>query len=225
MFQALWLQTCRNLERLYLYVHSPLDHPIIKLDLSRVFRPPDTLTLGPVCAVAPLQSVADLQRAIKAREALLVPVFTQVAHAFADLHDTPGRMLAKGCIHRVVHWRSARRELFLRLRRRLVGALCCCAVRCVWCGSVWCGGCCAVLCGVVRWCCAVLCGVVWCGAVPTPSGAACNCMRCICMFCNCMRCNCLPGGGQLLSPCAPSRAPSDRDPGVWGVCSRHPRDV
>ncbi len=217
---------------MYLCVHSPLDHPIIKSDLSRVFRPPDTLTLGPVCVVAPLQSVADLQRAIKAREALLVPVFTQVAHAFADLHDTPGRMLAKGCIHSVVHWRSARRELFLRLRRRLVGALRCCAVRCVWCGSAWCGGCCAVWC--VVWC------AVWCGAVPTPSGAACNCMRCICMFCismlcncmrcncmfcNCMFCNCLPGGSQLLSPCAPSRAPSDCDPGVWGVCSRHPPDT
>ncbi len=67
------------------------------------------------------QTPADIQRAIKAREALLVPVFTQIAHSFADLHDTPGRMLAKGCIDRVVPWRTARRELFLRLRRRLVG--------------------------------------------------------------------------------------------------------
>ena len=75
------------------------------------------------CVPYPLawQTPADIQRAIKAREALLVPVFTQIAHSFADLHDTPGRMLAKGCIDRVVPWRTARRELFLRLRRRLVG--------------------------------------------------------------------------------------------------------
>ena len=49
----------------------------------------------------------------------------QVAHAFADLHDTPGRMLAKGCLNRVVPWHAARRELFLRLRRRLVEASFC----------------------------------------------------------------------------------------------------
>ena len=72
--------------------------------------------------VAIEQTAATLQKAIKAREVLLAPLFTQIAHAFADLHDTPGRMLAKGCISRVVPWKSARRELFYRLRRRLYEA-------------------------------------------------------------------------------------------------------
>jgi acetyl-CoA carboxylase / biotin carboxylase 1 len=86
--------------------------------------------------------VDDLKRAIKNREAMLSPLYMQIAHSFADLHDTPGRMLvrwrewmdrwpfcpacvfctlqAKGCISRVVPWKNARREFYLRLRRRLV---------------------------------------------------------------------------------------------------------
>jgi hypothetical protein len=70
-------------------------------------------------AATTLQAAAETMRAIKARETLLAPVFMQLAHAFADLHDTPGRMVAKGCISRIVPWQAARRELFVRLRRRL----------------------------------------------------------------------------------------------------------
>ncbi len=62
----------------------------------------------------------DVGRSIKARETALMPLYLQIAHSFADLHDTPGRMLAKGCISRVIPWRHARRELYYRLRRRLV---------------------------------------------------------------------------------------------------------
>ena len=47
------------------------------------------------------------------------PIYLQLAHAFADLHDTPGRMLAKKCISRVVPWAEARAFFYFRLRRRL----------------------------------------------------------------------------------------------------------
>ena len=36
---------------------------------------------------------AEIKQAIKSREALLAPLYLQIAHSFADLHDTPGRML------------------------------------------------------------------------------------------------------------------------------------
>lgn len=39
-----------------------------------------------------------LEGQLKAREELLLPVYHQVAVQFADLHDTPGRMLEKGII-------------------------------------------------------------------------------------------------------------------------------
>jgi acetyl-CoA carboxylase/biotin carboxylase 1 len=49
-----------------------------------------------------------LKGQIKAREKLLAPLYSQVAHEFADLHDRAGRMLAKGCIREILDWRSAR---------------------------------------------------------------------------------------------------------------------
>lgn len=44
----------------------------------------------------------------------------QVAHHFADLHDTPGRLVARGLVHGLVEWRSSRAFFFARLSRRLV---------------------------------------------------------------------------------------------------------
>ena len=38
---------------------------------------------------------------------------------FADLHDTPGRMKAKGVIRRQVQWAESRSFFYWRLRRRL----------------------------------------------------------------------------------------------------------
>ncbi|CAM9637735.1 unnamed protein product, partial [Choristocarpus tenellus] len=43
----------------------------------------------------------------------------QVAVQFADLHDTPGRMVAKGVIRREVPWSESRVYFYWRLRRRL----------------------------------------------------------------------------------------------------------
>ncbi|KAK4531784.1 hypothetical protein CCYA_CCYA09G2641 [Cyanidiococcus yangmingshanensis] len=53
------------------------------------------------------------------QEQALVPIFRQIAMAFADLHDTPGRMQHKRAIRRIVSWRTSRTFFYWRLRRRL----------------------------------------------------------------------------------------------------------
>ena len=53
------------------------------------------------------------------REAVLLPVYDQVSVQFADLHDTPGRMKAKGVIRDEVPWESARTYFYYRIKRRL----------------------------------------------------------------------------------------------------------
>ena len=57
--------------------------------------------------------------AIKQREAALGPVYKQLATMFADCHDRPGRMVAKGVVRGVVSWANARRFFALRLKRLL----------------------------------------------------------------------------------------------------------
>ncbi|KAL9647632.1 hypothetical protein ABK040_015123 [Willaertia magna] len=49
----------------------------------------------------------------------LLPIYTQVAESFCDLHDTPGRMKAKGVISEIVPWKNARTYFYWRLRRKL----------------------------------------------------------------------------------------------------------
>jgi acetyl-CoA carboxylase / biotin carboxylase 1 len=56
---------------------------------------------------------------IQIREKLVFNVYQQVAVHFADLHDTPGRMEAKGVIRKQVNWSQSRSFFFWRLRRRL----------------------------------------------------------------------------------------------------------
>lgn len=60
-----------------------------------------------------------VEGSIKAREALLLPVYRQVAVAFAEMHDTPVRMVAKGVLRGIVPWPQARPFMIARLRRRL----------------------------------------------------------------------------------------------------------
>uniref|UniRef100_U3K2H1 acetyl-CoA carboxylase n=1 Tax=Ficedula albicollis TaxID=59894 RepID=U3K2H1_FICAL len=62
----------------------------------------------------------ELDKQLKAREELLLPVYHQVAVRFADLHDTPGRMQEKGVITDILEWKSARSFLYWRLRRLLL---------------------------------------------------------------------------------------------------------
>jgi len=47
-------------------------------------------------------------------------VYHTVAVHFADLHDTPERMLEKGCINEIVEWRESRKRLYWRLRRLIL---------------------------------------------------------------------------------------------------------
>ena len=41
----------------------------------------------------------------------------QIAVTFADLHDTPERMVEKGVIQAIIPWQEARPRLYWRLRR------------------------------------------------------------------------------------------------------------
>lgn len=62
----------------------------------------------------------NLETDIRKREQLLQPMYHQVAVHFADLHDTPERMLEKGVISEIIPWKKARRMLYWRLRRNLL---------------------------------------------------------------------------------------------------------
>ncbi|GAV59283.1 CPSase_L_chain domain-containing protein/Biotin_lipoyl domain-containing protein/Carboxyl_trans domain-containing protein/Biotin_carb_C domain-containing protein/CPSase_L_D2 domain-containing protein/ACC_central domain-containing protein [Cephalotus follicularis] len=63
--------------------------------------------------------VDSLQQQIRVREKQLLPVYTQIATKFAELHDTSIRMAAKGVITKVVDWGSSRSFFYRRLRRRI----------------------------------------------------------------------------------------------------------
>jgi len=58
-----------------------------------------------------------LQTEIELREIQLLPTYEQIARQFADLHDTPGRMLAKGVIKNIIAWKDARTFFYWRLKR------------------------------------------------------------------------------------------------------------
>ncbi|XP_057531974.1 acetyl-CoA carboxylase 1-like [Amaranthus tricolor] len=61
-----------------------------------------------------------LQQQIKAREKQLLPLYTQIATKFAELHDTSLRMAAKGVIRDVLEWKSSRSFFYKRLYRRVM---------------------------------------------------------------------------------------------------------
>ncbi|THG06726.1 hypothetical protein TEA_029509 [Camellia sinensis var. sinensis] len=68
-------------------------------------------------------NVESLQQQIKGREKQLLPVYTQIAMKFAELHDTSLRMAAKGVIREVVEWDKCRFFFYKRLLRRVVEGL------------------------------------------------------------------------------------------------------
>lgn len=70
-------------------------------------------------AGAPPSSIQEIQKKINAREKILSPMYLQIAQTFAELHDTPGRMKAKGCIREVIEWKNARQYFYNRVRRRV----------------------------------------------------------------------------------------------------------
>nr|XP_043619198.1 acetyl-CoA carboxylase 1-like [Erigeron canadensis] len=59
---------------------------------------------------------------IKSREKQLLPIYTQIATKFAELHDTSLRMAEKGVVKQVVDWKVSRFFFYKRLRRRLAEA-------------------------------------------------------------------------------------------------------
>ena len=93
------------------------------------FRKPDLLKLmarnDPVlrelsAKIGSLTMVADIeacQAQIDARQEALLPLYLQVAYEFADLHDRPGRMKAKGVIREVVPWETSRTYFYWRAHR------------------------------------------------------------------------------------------------------------
>lgn len=66
------------------------------------------------------KELLDIEKKISEREQFLLPMYHQISVHFADLHDTPERMLEKGAIHDIVPWRDARKILYWRLRRLLL---------------------------------------------------------------------------------------------------------
>merc|ERR1719389_1324198 len=66
------------------------------------------------------EEVETIKKSIQKREAQLMPLYVQISHEFADLHDRPGRMKAKGVIREIVPWKRAREYFFWRVRRRLM---------------------------------------------------------------------------------------------------------
>ncbi|OAF72148.1 hypothetical protein A3Q56_00089 [Intoshia linei] len=49
----------------------------------------------------------------------LIPTYQQIAVTFADLHDKPGRMMAKKVINGIIEWKNSRKFFYWRLRRKL----------------------------------------------------------------------------------------------------------
>lgn len=66
-----------------------------------------------------LEQQVAIEEEMKNRVKSLVPIYNHVAVKFCDLHDTPGRMKAKGVISEVIPWAKARTFFFYRLKRRL----------------------------------------------------------------------------------------------------------
>ncbi|CAI7906126.1 unnamed protein product [Closterium sp. NIES-54] len=64
-------------------------------------------------------SVTVTEGLIAQREKALLPVYTQIAVRFAELHDTPRRMAAKGAIRDIVTWENSRAYFYSRLCRKV----------------------------------------------------------------------------------------------------------
>ena len=67
----------------------------------------------------PKDKIAEIKEKIAIRERDILPIYSQIAVQFADLHDRAGRMKAKGTIRDAMDWTNSRRKFYWRLRRRL----------------------------------------------------------------------------------------------------------
>ncbi|KAL5226002.1 hypothetical protein ABZP36_012641 [Zizania latifolia] len=66
-----------------------------------------------------LSEMETIRRTMILRMKQLMPIYTQVATRFAELHDTSARMVAKGVIGKIVDWEESRAFFYRRLRRRV----------------------------------------------------------------------------------------------------------
>lgn len=96
-----------------------LDHQLISLDESIALLQTSLTGASVEDSIAIKLKISELGKQIKTREKLLFGVYQQVAVHFADLHDTPGRMKAKGVIKKQVPWKESRSFFYWRLQRRL----------------------------------------------------------------------------------------------------------
>ncbi|XP_075245260.1 acetyl-CoA carboxylase-like isoform X3 [Convolutriloba macropyga] len=60
---------------------------------------------------------ADIESKIKRREEVLGSVYHSIAVHFADLHDTPTRMMKKDVINDIVDWKTSRKFFYWRFKR------------------------------------------------------------------------------------------------------------
>jgi len=95
------------------------DHVLRDLDAKMAAAKEKAATAGADDAAVCGEEIKALQKQITGRERSLFGVYQQVAVHFADLHDTAGRMQAKGVIRRQVQWAQSRAFFYWRLRRRL----------------------------------------------------------------------------------------------------------
>merc|ERR1711990_50682 len=72
-------------------------------------------------ATAGGEESAAIKAQISKREDTLLPLYTQIAHEFADLHDRAGRMKAKGVVRDVLAWKRSREYFYWRVQRRQQG--------------------------------------------------------------------------------------------------------
>ncbi|KAJ1512698.1 acetyl-coenzyme-A carboxylase [Coelomomyces lativittatus] len=65
------------------------------------------------------KNIAVGHQKLKDRQTHVLPMIQQIALTFAELHDTPQRMLAKQTIRRILHWPHSRAFFYWRTQRRL----------------------------------------------------------------------------------------------------------
>lgn len=100
------------------YRHRDILKTMHRLDV-RLKQLDEELSIDSAAGVMSDERKLALHDAIYIREAELLPVYRNLAVSFCDLHDTPGRLLAKGAIRRIVPLRDARKFFYWRLQRRL----------------------------------------------------------------------------------------------------------
>ena len=62
------------------------------------------------------EKLKELETSLETREKYLLPIYHQISVTFADLHDTPGRMMQKKVIRNIIDWTKSRKYFYWRFR-------------------------------------------------------------------------------------------------------------